>query len=103
MPEKNSPDCAGFLLDFKARELAHSELCNCYRNAEIEQKDQQGGLFFNRNHPYCPDNKDSSNSDRLCRKTPSITGFSVNAKRNALRQPLFLPLIACPVAALVMV
>jgi len=34
---------------FKARQQAHSELCNCWRNAEAEQKDQQDGIFFDRN------------------------------------------------------
>jgi hypothetical protein len=49
LPEKNIPNGAGFLFGFKARRQAHSELCNCRRNAEAEQKDQQGGMFFDRN------------------------------------------------------
>jgi len=43
------PDCVGFLLGFKARKQAHSELCNCCNNAEGEQKDQQDDIFFDRN------------------------------------------------------
>ncbi len=38
-----------FLFGFKARRRAHSELCNCRRNAEAEQKDKQDGMFFDRN------------------------------------------------------
>jgi hypothetical protein len=49
LPEKKIPDCAGFLFGFKARQQAHSELCNGWRNAEAEQKDQQDGRFFDRN------------------------------------------------------
>jgi len=49
LPEKKIPDCAGFLFGFKARQQAHSELCNCWGNAEAEQKDQQDGIFFDRN------------------------------------------------------
>jgi hypothetical protein len=49
LPEKNIPNGAGFLFGFKARRQVHSELCNCRRNAEAEQKDQQGGMFFDRN------------------------------------------------------
>ncbi len=29
-----------FLFVFKARKQVHSELCNCFRNAEDEQKDK---------------------------------------------------------------
>ena len=43
------PDCAGFLFGFKARQQAHSKLCNCWRNTEAGQKDQQDGIFFDRN------------------------------------------------------
>jgi hypothetical protein len=46
LPEKNIPDCAGFLFGFKARRRAHSELCHWLRNAEAEQKDQQDGYVF---------------------------------------------------------
>jgi len=49
LPKKKIADCAGFLFGFKAREQAHSELCNCWGNAEAEQKDQQDGIFFDRN------------------------------------------------------
>jgi len=49
LPEKKIPDCAGFLFGFKAQQQAHSELCNCWGNAEAEQKDQQDGIFFDRN------------------------------------------------------
>jgi len=49
LPEKKIPDCAGFLFGFKARQQGHSELCNCWGNAEGEQKDQQDGIFFDRN------------------------------------------------------
>jgi len=49
LPEKKIPDCAGFLFGFKARQQAHGELCNCWGNAEAEQKDQQDGIFFDRN------------------------------------------------------
>jgi len=49
LPEKKIPDCAGFLFGFKARKQAHSELCNCWSNAEAGQKDQQDGIFFDRN------------------------------------------------------
>ena len=42
-------DCVGFLFGFKAREQAHSVLCNCWRNAEAGQKDQLDGIFFDRN------------------------------------------------------
>ena len=41
LPEEKIPDCAGFLFGFKARQQAHSELCNCWGNAEAEQKDPQ--------------------------------------------------------------
>jgi len=37
------------LFGFKARQQAHSELCNCWGNAEAEQKDQQDDIFFDRN------------------------------------------------------
>ena len=43
------PDCDEFLFGFKARQQAHSELCNCWRNAEAKQKDQQDSIFFDRN------------------------------------------------------
>jgi len=49
LPEKKIPDCTGFLFGFKARQQAHSELCNCWGNAEAEQKDQQDDIFFDRN------------------------------------------------------
>jgi len=49
LPEKKMPDCAGFLFGFKALQQAHSEPCNCWGNAEAEQKDQQDGIFFDRN------------------------------------------------------
>jgi len=49
LPKKKIADCAGLLFGFKAREQAHSELCNCWGNAEAEQKDQQDGIFFDRN------------------------------------------------------
>ncbi len=49
LPENKIPDCAGFLFGFKARKQAHSELCNCWSNAEAGQKDQQDGIFFDRN------------------------------------------------------
>ena len=37
------------MFGFKARQQAHSGLCNCWRNTEAEQKDQQDGIFFDRN------------------------------------------------------
>ncbi len=49
LPEKMIPDCAGFLFGFKARQQAHSELCNGWGNAEAGHKDQQDGIFFDRN------------------------------------------------------
>jgi hypothetical protein len=49
LPEKKMPDGAGFLFAFKARQQAHSGLCNGWRNAEGEQRDQQDGIFFDRN------------------------------------------------------
>jgi CheY-like chemotaxis protein len=39
-------DCAGFSFVFKARQQAHSELCNCCRNAEDGRKDKQDGMRF---------------------------------------------------------
>jgi hypothetical protein len=38
LPEKKIPDCAEFLFRFKARQQAHSELCNGWCNAEAEQE-----------------------------------------------------------------
>ncbi len=49
LPEKKIPDCAGFLIGFKARQQAHSALCNGWGNAEAGQKDQQDGILFDRN------------------------------------------------------
>jgi hypothetical protein len=49
LPENDIPDCAGFLLAFKARKPAHSELCNGFRNAEGGQKSKQEGMSFDRN------------------------------------------------------
>ena len=46
-------DSAGFLFGFEARQQAHSQLCNCWRNAEAGQKDQQDGIFFDRNRLKC--------------------------------------------------
>jgi putative flippase GtrA len=65
VPEKNIPDCAGFLFGFKARRQAHSELCNGRRNAEAEQKDKQGGTFFDRNRPSLPDGRRRSSFSLL--------------------------------------
>ena len=50
LPEKNLPDCAGFLFVFKAQQQAQSGLCNWCCNAEDGQIYQQGGKFFDRNH-----------------------------------------------------
>jgi len=49
LPEKDIPDCAGFSFAFKARQPAHSALCNSWRNAEGGRKDKQAGISFDKN------------------------------------------------------
>jgi len=49
LPKKNIPECAGFSFVFKARQPAHSKLCNGWHNAEDGRKDKQAGMFFDRN------------------------------------------------------
>jgi hypothetical protein len=49
VPEQSRDSAAPGLFGFKARQQAHSELCDGWRNAEAEQKDQQNGMFFDRN------------------------------------------------------
>ena len=49
LPEKNIPECAGFSFVFKARQPAHSKLCNGWHNAEDARKDKPAGMFFDRN------------------------------------------------------
>jgi len=76
LPEKKIPDCAGFLFGFKARQQAHSELCNCWGNAEAEQKDQQDGIFFDRNRL-------SSRRGTLDKRTAAAGGFVRRRQRQA--------------------
>jgi len=67
------PDCAGFLFGFKARQQAHSELCNCWGNAEAEQKDQQDGIFFDRNRlKSAPLNADLTKGRTRPQSRPSV-------------------------------
>jgi hypothetical protein len=49
VPKRSRDSVAPGLFGFKARQQAHSEVCNGWRNAEAEQKDQQDGRFFDRN------------------------------------------------------
>jgi len=44
LPENHLPECAEFSFVFKACQLAHSELCNSWHNAEDGRKDKQAGM-----------------------------------------------------------
>jgi len=48
LPEKDSPECDGFSLVFKAWQPAHSRLCNGWHNAEDGRKDKQAAMSFDR-------------------------------------------------------
>ena len=50
MTENDVPDWGGFWFVFKARQPAHSGLCNGCRNTEDGRKDPQDGISLNRNH-----------------------------------------------------
>ena len=49
MPKHSRDSAAPGLFGFKARQQLHKSLCACWRNTEAEQKDQQDGIFFDRN------------------------------------------------------
>jgi 2-oxoglutarate dehydrogenase E1 component len=54
LPEKNVPSHAGIKPVFKALKQAHSELCNCFSNAEDGLEDKRESTFFDRNRLKYP-------------------------------------------------